>query len=151
MGINKHSCQNGHFGLFSIVISTQNNFTPPVAHMGLTGTRVDAALKALPGISATDLKRNFANVFRNLGPRGSIAVANHQQLRAVIVGVEEYIELLRLRESVLGSLEAEFDRRFAAMQTPGAAAAADRLFGATPAELGAAAVAVTPQNPDADA
>lgn len=129
--------------------SEEIDFTATIARMSLTGTLVDTTLRALPGISATDLKKDFANVFRNLGPRGSIAVVNHRQPRAVIVGVEEYIELLRLRESVLGSLEAEFDRRFAAMQTPGAAAATDRLFSATPAELGSAAVMA--QDPDADA
>lgn len=133
--------------------SKKIDLTPTAAQRSLSGTRVDAALKALPGISATDLKRDFANVFRNLGPRGSIAVVNHRQTRAVIVGVEEYVELLKLRESVLGSLEAEFGRRFAAMQTPDATSAADRLFSATPSELGAAAVAASapPQLQKADA
>ncbi len=46
---------------------------------------------------------------------------------------------------VMGSLEAEFDRKFAAMQTPEAAAAADGLFSAKPPELGAVAVAANEQ------
>lgn len=125
------------------------DFSPTVARLGLAGTRVDASLRALPGIAATDLKRGMADVFRNLGPRGSIAVANHRQPSAVIVGVEEYIELLRLRETVLGSLEAEFDRKFAAMQTPEAAASADGLFSAKPTELGAVAVAANEKTGDA--
>lgn len=58
--------------------SKEIDLTPTAAQRSLSGTRVDAALKALPGISATDLKRDFANVFRNLGPRGSIAVVNHR-------------------------------------------------------------------------
>ncbi|MFC7338293.1 hypothetical protein ACFQY0_13950 [Haloferula chungangensis] len=91
----------------------------------------------------------MADVFRNLGPRGSIAVANHRQPSAVIVGVDEYIELLRLRETVLGSLEAEFDRKFGAMQTPEATDAVDTLFSAKPCELGAAAVADNEKNEDA--
>lgn len=121
--------------------ANQLDLAPVVSRLALTGTGVEKALEALPAITATELKSDIANVFRRLGPRDALAVSNHRQLKGVIVGVDEYIELLRLRENMLGALEAELDRQFASMQTPAAARAVEQLFRATPAELGAAAVA----------
>ncbi len=103
-------------------------------------TEGSTAVDALPSISATDFKKDFANVFRRLGSRGTVAVVNHRQARAVLVGVEEYAELARLRDSLLGSLEAEFDRSFAAMQESDASSAVDALFSSTPEQLGSAAI-----------
>jgi hypothetical protein len=66
---------------------------------------------------------------------------------AVLVSLEEYRALTRADDGVLASLSAQFDRRYAAMQAPGAVDAMQQAFDTPPDQLAgfaAASLAVKP-------
>lgn len=70
-----------------------------------------------------------------------IAIAKHNVVRAVLVSAERYQELVRRQTVDLGELSSRFEHLYGSMQEPRVRAASDRALGATPTELGRAAVA----------
>lgn len=95
----------------------------------------------LESVTASEAKGSFGAVLDRVVTRGAIAITKHDQIRAVILPVEQYESLLAQRKNPLAELEAEFDSLVAKMQTPAAQAAGRALFDATPERLGRAAVA----------
>ncbi|MBV8206161.1 MAG: type II toxin-antitoxin system Phd/YefM family antitoxin [Acidobacteria bacterium] len=91
--------------------------------------------------SATQAKNGFGPVLEQAIRGRAIIITKHGSPKAVIISFEEFARLKRAPEAKLNALSREFDELFARMQTPRARAAVDRLFRATPQELGRAAVA----------
>lgn len=88
--------------------------------------------RLVPTYSATDAKNSFGAVLEDAARYGAVGITKRDRPRFVVLSVEEYANL---QPPTLPDLEAEFDRRVAAMQTPEAAAAYRRLFDASPEEL----------------
>ena len=95
----------------------------------------------LESVTASEAKGSFGAVLDRVVTRGAIAITKHDQIRAVILPVEQYEALLAQRRNPLAELEGEFDALVARMQTPKARAAGRALFDATPERLGKAATA----------
>ncbi len=94
----------------------------------------------LPSVSATMLKNSYAEVLDQVSESGAVAVTRHNKPRAVLLSVKDYEALLHAAPDPLHELKEEYERMFLRMQTPEHASAMERLFKATPEELGAAAV-----------
>ena len=83
-----------------------------------------ASLANLPRTPASDLKKlGWRGMMNAVRSNGKILVTNHDEPEAVIVGVAEYDELLRLAEqsqaqieSVLATLRQSFDQRLSVLQ-----------------------------------
>jgi len=71
---------------------------------------------------------------------GAVVITKHDAPKAVLISVEEFETLPRSREVKLDTLTHYFDDLYDRMQRPGARAAMQAAFQATPAQLGRAAV-----------
>lgn len=98
-------------------------------------------LEDMTTVSATEAKTSFGVVMDKVITGGSVAITKHDQIRAVIVPVEQYKALLAGQRDPLAELEGEFESLVERMQTRKAHAAGRALFDATSARLGRAAVA----------
>lgn len=96
-------------------------------------------VQELPTVTATTLKNSIADVFDQVAAGGAVAITRHDKPRAVILSVEAYEKLKALSLPGLDAIQAEYDEMFQQMQGPGQREAMDRLFNATPEELGEAA------------
>lgn len=94
----------------------------------------------MPTITATELKNATADVFEKVSARRAVAITRHDKPRAVLLSVEQYEALTGNRPDLLEDLHAKYRRMLDAMQGPEQRAAAERLFLATPEELGEAAL-----------
>jgi antitoxin Phd len=99
------------------------------------------ALEAIESFSITEFKEQARDVIDRVAQRRAVAISRHNTPEAVLIAVEDYLELLTLREERLNLLTQRYDEMVKRMRTPEAAAGVDALFDATPAELGRAAVA----------
>lgn len=95
----------------------------------------------LESVTASEAKGTFGAVLDRVVTRGAIAITKHDQIRAVILPIEQYEALLAQRKSPLSELEGEFDALVDKMQTARAHAAGRTLFDAKPEQLGRVAVA----------
>ncbi|PJB39253.1 MAG: prevent-host-death family protein [Deltaproteobacteria bacterium CG_4_9_14_3_um_filter_63_12] len=91
-------------------------------------------------VAATEAKNEFAQMLELAIHSGPVRITKHRRPRAVLVSIEEYEALMASRRSPLDELSSEFDALLAQMQEPETVAAMDSLFGASPEELGLAAV-----------
>ena len=91
-------------------------------------------------VATTAAKNEFSRMLELAVHEGPVRITTHQKPRAVLVSIEEYEDLLRLRKSSLAELSDEFDALLVQMQRPKAVAALGGLFDASPDELGRAAV-----------
>jgi prevent-host-death family protein len=94
----------------------------------------------MPTISATELKNATADVFEQVAARRAVAITRHDKTRAVLLSVEQYEALTGQRPDWLEQLHEEYQGMLDRMQGPEQRAAADKLFSATPEELGEAAL-----------
>jgi antitoxin Phd len=93
-----------------------------------------------PQISASVAKNTFGRVLDRVAREGRLAITKHDEPCAVLISIDEYRALVGAEEVTLNTLSAEFDALFERMQHPGAAAAMQKAFAMTPAELGRVAV-----------
>ncbi len=93
-----------------------------------------------PQISASVAKNSFGRILDRVAREGRLAITKHDEPCAVLISIEEYRALVGAEEVTLNTLSDEFDALFERMQEPGAAAAMQRAFALTPAQLGRAAV-----------
>jgi len=108
----------------------------------LMSTRV---LPLIPGhpmesISSTETQNSFGKVLGRVLRGAVVGITRHDEVSAVLLSAETYEALLAQRSEPLEELRDQFDRRFAAMQTPRSKAGIHALFEATPQELGRAAM-----------
>jgi len=95
----------------------------------------------MPTISATELKHATADVFEQVAARRAVAITRHEKPRAVLLSVEQYEALTgQQNPDWLEKLHEEYRGLLDRMQGPKQRAAAEKLFKATPEELGEAAV-----------
>jgi prevent-host-death family protein len=93
-----------------------------------------------PKISASAAKNGFGRVLDRVAREGRLAITKHDEPCAVLISIEEYRSLVGAKPVTLKSLSDEFDALFERMQAPGAAAAMQKAFTLTPAQLGRAAI-----------
>jgi prevent-host-death family protein len=93
-----------------------------------------------PRISASAAKNGFGRILDRVAREGRLAITKHDEPCAVLISIEEYRALAGAKEVTLNSLADEFDALFERMQAPGVAAAMQKAFALTPAQLGRAAV-----------
>lgn len=95
------------------------------------GEMIDA-----PQYTASEAKHKFGQVLDAALREGPVAIVKQRKPTAVLISIEQYRELAQAEDRALATLSAEFDRRYAAMQAPGAAAAMQRAFDTPAARLG---------------
>lgn len=96
------------------------------------GELVDA-----PQFTASEAKHKFGQLLDCALRDGPVTIVRQHKPTAVLISIEEFRALTEAEGRALGALSAEFDRRYAAMQAPGAAAAMQRAFDTPSAQLGA--------------
>jgi len=92
-------------------------------------------------VTATEAKNAFGAVLDKATLHGVIGITKHDEVRAVVLSIEQYRALLASQRNPLAELEGEFDALVSRVQTPKARAAGRALFDASPERLGRAAVA----------
>ena len=97
-------------------------------------------VQELPTITATELKNATADVFDQVAAKQAIAITRHEKPRAILLSIEQYEALTGQRPDWLEALHEECRGMLERMQGPEQRAAAEKLFKATPEELGEAAL-----------
>ena len=97
-------------------------------------------VQELPTITATELKNSTADVFEQVAAKQAIAITRHEKPRAILLSVEQYEALTGQRPEWLEKLHEEYRGMLDRMQGPEQRAGAEKLFRATPEELGQAAL-----------
>lgn len=97
--------------------------------------------RAYPTVTATDAKNAFGAVLEKVSAHGVVGITKHDEVRAVVLSIEQYKALLSRQRDPLAELSGEFDALLERMQAPKARAAGRALFEASPEKLGRAAVA----------
>jgi prevent-host-death family protein len=97
-------------------------------------------VQELPTITATELKNSTADVFEQVAAKQAIAITRHEKPRAILLSVEQYEALTGQRPEWLEKLREEYRGMLERMQGPEQRAGAEKLFRATPEELGQAAL-----------
>ena len=90
--------------------------------------------------TATAAKNEFGRVMETAMQGGIVVITKHGAPKAVLIGLDEFTDLVGARKSRLDTLRGEFDALLARMQTPEARSGMKAAFDATPVELGKAAV-----------
>jgi antitoxin Phd len=89
-------------------------------------------------VAASEAKNQFGQVLEAALRDGAVVITKHDTPKAILLSIEE-LEAIAAR-SRLDTLAREFDARYARMQQPGFDKALGGAFGASPKQLGAAAV-----------
>jgi len=97
-------------------------------------------IQELPTITATELKNSTADVFEQVAAKQAIAITRHEKPCAILLSVEQYEALTGQRPEWLEKLHEEYRGMLERMQGPEQRAGAEKLFRATPEELGQAAL-----------
>jgi prevent-host-death family protein len=95
----------------------------------------------LESVSATEAKNSFGTVLDKVMAGSKIAITKYEEIRAIVLSVQDYEALLSNQYDPLRALRGEFEELVDRMQTAKAAASGHALFEAAPARLGRAAVA----------
>jgi prevent-host-death family protein len=109
--------------------------TTPLTYRNRDGELVD-----VPTVAATQFKNEFGAIFERAALGGAVAITKHNTPKAVLLSYAEFEALTKSSSPVLDELTDEFDALLDRMQTRGAKAATAAAFGASPGELGRAAV-----------
>ena len=91
--------------------------------------------------TATDAKKQFGRVLETVLRGGAVVITKHDAPTAFVLSVDEFNALAKATARTLDTLSADFDAMLARMQSPKARARMKAAFGASPRELGKAAVA----------
>ena len=98
-------------------------------------------LAEMPTISANELKNATADFFEKVAAHRAVAITRHDKPRAVLLSVEQYEALTgQQNPDWLEKLHEEYRGMLDRMQGPEQPAGAEKLFKATPEELGEAAL-----------
>jgi len=108
---------------------------PIAAFRNRRGEQVEAS-----SFTATDAKKQFGQVLELVLRGGVVVITKHDAPKAIVLSMDEFNALTQVAESRLDSLSAGFDAMLARMQTPRTRAGMKTAFGASPKELGRAAV-----------
>ncbi|MDD4866081.1 MAG: type II toxin-antitoxin system prevent-host-death family antitoxin [Mycobacterium sp.] len=108
---------------------------PPVTYRNRDGRLVD-----VPAVAASRLKNEFGTIFEQAAVEGAVVITKHDTPKAVLLSYAEFEALTKANAPTLDDLSERFDTLLQTMQTPQAKDAVAAAFGATPEQLGAAAV-----------
>ncbi len=108
----------------------------PIRVRNKRGELIDA-----PQFTASEAKHKFGQLLDAALRDGPVTITKQRKPTAVLISLEEYRALTQAEDRTLAALSSEFDRRYATMQAPGAAAAMQRAFDTPAAQLGAFAAA----------
>jgi prevent-host-death family protein len=97
----------------------------------------------MESVSATVAKNSFSAILDKAVAGGIVAITKRDKPRAVVLSMDEYQALQSRAANPLGELHSEFDALFGTMQRPSARAAGSKLFSASSAKLGKAALRTT--------
>jgi antitoxin Phd len=100
----------------------------------------DGDLVDVPTVAATRFKNEFGAIFEQAALGGAVAITKHNTPKAVLLSYAEFEALTRSGSPVLDELTDEFDALLDRMQTARSKAGVAEAFGASPEELGRAAV-----------
>jgi antitoxin Phd len=101
---------------------------------------------SVPEFSATEAKNSFGKVLDTAISQGMAAITKRDRPTAVVLSLDAYQALLDAQSRPLDSLSHEFDALLQRMQTPASRDAMMDAFGASPEEMGQAALqAVQPR------
>lgn len=100
-----------------------------------------------PQYTASEAKHKFGELLDTALRTGPVAITKQRKPTAVLISLEEYRALTQVEDRTLAVLADEFDRRYATMQAPGAAAAMRRAFDTPAAQLGTFAAASLQKTP----
>jgi len=92
-----------------------------------------------PRVSASDAKNSFGRILDRVAREGRVAITKHDEPCAMLISIDEYRSLVETGRRAVNTLSDEFDAVYERLQQPGAAAAMQKAFAMTPAELGRAA------------
>lgn len=90
-----------------------------------------------PQYTASEAKHKFGQLLDTALREGPVTIIRQRKPTAVLISIDEFRALTQAEDRALATLSAEFDRRYAAMQAPGAVRAMQRAFDTPPAQLGA--------------
>lgn len=99
-------------------------------------------LGAASTVTATDVKNEFGRVLEKVIQGRIVVITKHDEPKAVLISVHEFNALTNANRIKLDTLSSEFDALLARMQTPAARAGMKAAFGASPKQMGRAAVTV---------
>ena len=103
--------------------------------------RASGPSPALKAVSSSDAKNGFAELIERVARSGEpVLITRNRRPAAVVLSVEAYRQLVDATPDPLSPLRERFAAIVAGMQTSTGKQAVDRLFAATPAQLGKAAV-----------
>ena len=91
-------------------------------------------------VTATEAKNEFGRLMDLAMQGAAVVITRHDAPRAVLLSMEAYQVLSEAGERQLESLSGEFDELLARQQTVKARSGLKAAFGASPAQLGKAAV-----------
>jgi len=111
-----------------------------------SSTHASARVRGLPVVTATELKNSTADIIEQVATKRAVAITRHDKPRAVLLSIEEYEALTGQDTDWLEGLKGKYRAMLDRMQEPEQRAAADRLFQATPEQLGQAAVWAAQRN-----
>ena len=89
-------------------------------------------------VTASEAKNQFGQVLESALHEGAVVITKHDAPKAILLSIEEF-EAIASRGR-LDTLAREFDAKYVRMQQPGFDRALRNAFGASPKQLGAAAV-----------
>ena len=92
-------------------------------------------------LTATQAKNKFGRILEKVIRGGRVVITKHDSPKAILISIEEFNSLVGETEGKLNALTAEFDAMLMRMQTPQARIRMKAAFGATPKDLGKAAIA----------
>jgi antitoxin Phd len=95
---------------------------------------------SVPEFSATEAKNSFGKVLDTAISQGMAAITKRDRPTAVVLSLDAYQALLDAQSRPLDSLSQEFDALLQRMQAPSSRDAMMDAFGASPEEMGLAAV-----------
>lgn len=120
-----------------LVVRKAHRWRPLSAYRNRRGESVDVA-----SFTATDAKNEFGRVLQK-ATDGIVVITRHDEPEAVVLSFDEFKDLAGARDSKLEELSRDFDVLLAGMQTRDARRGMKAAFAASPARMGAAAVAAT--------
>src|SRR5437764_10790940 len=88
-----------------------------------------------PQVSASDAKNSFGRILDRVAREGRVAITKHDEPCAMLISIDEYRSLVETGRRAVSTLSEEFDAVYQRLQQPGAAAAMQKAFAMTPAEL----------------
>ncbi len=115
--------------------------TPPSKVPLGTPSYPDVQSSGTPTVTATQAQNEFGRVLDDATRDGAVVITKHGQPKAVLLSIARFGELQGRETTALETLSGRFDEMLDRMQTPESRAAVDRIFEASPQELGRAAVA----------